>query len=106
MIRMNIPACWAISRMRMFTGRRDNSLYQEKQQMAAIQNRDGQKIDDRQVDAQKGNEKYQVDGAFPGLLPGQFGDHDRPSQGLGGYGSLEQFDDADNGEFGDIVGLP
>ncbi len=86
-------------------GAPDDRLDEKKHQMTAIQNRNGQKIEHGQIDAQYGNEKDQVGEPRFGLLPGHFSDHDRSAQCLGGYRPLDQLADAQQGQPGDLVGL-
>ncbi|VTR70649.1 hypothetical protein DESC_820009 [Desulfosarcina cetonica] len=80
-------------------------LDEEKQQMAAVEHRNGQEIEHGQVDTENGDEEDQVGQPRFGLLPGHLGNHDRSAQGLGGNGALDQLADAQDRQARDLIGL-
>ena len=79
-----MPTCWAISRTLQVHRTALDGLDQEKQQVAAVQHRNRQQVDDRQVDADDGDELKQAADAGLGLIAGHLGDHDRPADGVDG----------------------
>jgi len=73
--------------------------------MPSVQDRNGEDIQDHQVDADHGHEEDQAQGSRLGLLPGQLSDENGTADRFGRDLSLKDFDDADGREFGDPPAL-
>src|SRR5512144_766989 len=83
----------------------DEAFDQKDQNMPSVQNRDGQNIQDHQVDADDRHEVNQAQRPGLGLLAGELGDKDRPANRLRGDLPLDDFYNAHYGQLGPVPGL-
>ena len=78
-------------------GPSQNRLQSQKEEVASIENMDGEKVDDPEVDAEDSHEESKVDKPFFCLLPCQLGNHDRSANRLCRDHPFDQFHDRDHG---------
>jgi hypothetical protein len=83
-------------------GPAQNQFNDKKENQSAVKDRNGEQVEDPQVDADDGKERHKIAHAFLRDLPGQLADHDGAADSLDGYDPLKELHDGQDGEFDDL----